>query len=127
MLQLKAGFPGPSWNVRGGLIHATMQLMEALDAAAAWRGGVEEPEDRLLAAGLRAMLAGLADDEVWPEEAQVDIRRAIELDPLFARARHAQATQLANSGAEAEAAQELANLQDPRHLYVRCLSCATVR
>jgi protease IV len=26
-----------------------------------------------------------------------------------------------------EAAQELANLQDPRHLYVRCLSCATVR
>jgi protease-4 len=26
-----------------------------------------------------------------------------------------------------DAAQELANLQDPRHLYVRCLGCGMVR
>lgn len=75
---------------------------------AAWRGGAEEAEDRVVAARLRAAAAGLAEDEPWPAESLADLRRAVVLDPLLAEARLVLAEALLAIGNDAEAAPQLA-------------------
>lgn len=87
-------------------------------------------EDAIAAAAARANIKDYQVDYVELPMSPRDMllkqlaNRAVSLNGWTASA---SATLSMLLGPVREAAQELANLQDPRHLYVRCLSCATVR